>query len=79
MDVFQNISRSWLILPLCVFQWEIYDAYVEELQKMEKSKEKEKSKVQTAKREEEKKKGRQFSSLASQVCFMMLEKVFPEW
>ncbi|XP_063996729.1 dynein axonemal intermediate chain 1 isoform X1 [Pogoniulus pusillus] len=47
-------------------QWEIYDAYVEELQKMEKSKEKEKSKVQTAKREEEKKKGRQFSSLGSQ-------------
>ncbi|NXG47434.1 DNAI1 protein, partial [Psilopogon haemacephalus] len=46
--------------------WEIYDGYVEELQKMEKSKEKEKSKAQTPKREEEKKKGRKFTSLVSQ-------------
>ncbi|NXS69329.1 DNAI1 protein, partial [Pandion haliaetus] len=47
-------------------QWEIYDAYVEELQKMERSKEKEKSKAQIAKREEEKKKGRKLTSLESQ-------------
>ncbi|XP_027657791.1 dynein intermediate chain 1, axonemal isoform X2 [Falco rusticolus] len=47
-------------------QWEIYDAYVEELQKMEKSKEKEKSKAQIAKREEEKKKVRKLTSLESQ-------------
>ncbi|KAM6227455.1 dynein axonemal intermediate chain 1 isoform 2-T2 [Spheniscus humboldti] len=47
-------------------QWEIYDAYVEELQKMERSKEKEKTKVQIAKREEEKKKGRNLTSLESQ-------------
>ncbi|NXJ99791.1 DNAI1 protein, partial [Corythaixoides concolor] len=46
-------------------QWEIYDAYVEELLKMEKSKEKEKPKVQIAKREE-KKKGRKLTSLESQ-------------
>ncbi|XP_050769595.1 dynein axonemal intermediate chain 1 [Gymnogyps californianus] len=47
-------------------QWEIYDAYVEELEKMERSKEKEKSKAQIAKREEEKKKGRKLTSLESQ-------------
>ncbi|XP_075582460.1 dynein axonemal intermediate chain 1 [Pelecanus crispus] len=47
-------------------QWEIYDAYVEELQKMERSKEKEKQKAQTAKKEEEKKKGGKLSSLESQ-------------
>uniref|UniRef100_A0A8C0ETF0 Dynein axonemal intermediate chain 1 n=1 Tax=Bubo bubo TaxID=30461 RepID=A0A8C0ETF0_BUBBB len=47
-------------------QWEIYDAYVEELQKMERSKEKEKSKAQVPKREEEKKKGRKLTSLESQ-------------
>ncbi|NXW40209.1 DNAI1 protein, partial [Nyctiprogne leucopyga] len=46
-------------------QWEIYDAYVEELQKMERSKEKEKPKAQVAKREE-KKKGRKLNSLESQ-------------
>ncbi|XP_009468864.1 PREDICTED: dynein intermediate chain 1, axonemal, partial [Nipponia nippon] len=46
-------------------QWEIYDAYVEELQKMERSKEKEKTKAQTAKREEEKK-GRKLTSLELQ-------------
>ncbi|NXC16129.1 DNAI1 protein, partial [Corythaeola cristata] len=46
-------------------QWEIYDAYVEELLKIEKSKEKEKPKVQIAKREE-KKKGRKLTSLESQ-------------
>ncbi|XP_052634778.1 dynein axonemal intermediate chain 1 [Harpia harpyja] len=48
------------------YQWEIYDAYVEELQKIERSKEKEKSKAQIAKREEEKKKGRKLTSLESQ-------------
>ncbi|XP_054666392.1 dynein axonemal intermediate chain 1 isoform X2 [Grus americana] len=47
-------------------QWKIYDAYVEELQKMERSKEKEKPKAQIAKREEEKKKGRKLTSLESQ-------------
>ncbi|NXE75370.1 DNAI1 protein, partial [Cochlearius cochlearius] len=47
-------------------QWEIYDAYVEELQKMERSKEKDKPKAQIAKREEEKKKGRKLTSLESQ-------------
>ncbi|XP_075267385.1 dynein axonemal intermediate chain 1 [Opisthocomus hoazin] len=47
-------------------QWVIYDAYVEELQKMERSKEKEKTKAQMAKREEEKKKGRKLTSLESQ-------------
>uniref|UniRef100_A0A663NAZ9 Dynein axonemal intermediate chain 1 n=1 Tax=Athene cunicularia TaxID=194338 RepID=A0A663NAZ9_ATHCN len=47
-------------------QWEIYDAYVEELQKMERSKEKEKSKAQVPKKEEEKKKGRRLTSLESQ-------------
>ncbi|XP_042660759.1 dynein axonemal intermediate chain 1 isoform X3 [Tyto alba] len=47
-------------------QWEIYDAYVEELQKMERSKEKEKSKAQVTKRGEEKKKGRKLTSLESQ-------------
>uniref|UniRef100_A0A8B9IQQ2 Dynein axonemal intermediate chain 1 n=1 Tax=Anser cygnoides TaxID=8845 RepID=A0A8B9IQQ2_ANSCY len=46
-------------------RWEIYDAYVEELQKMEKSKEKEKTKAQIAKKEE-KKKGRKLTSLESQ-------------
>ncbi|NXA06608.1 DNAI1 protein, partial [Sapayoa aenigma] len=35
-----------------VNQWDIYDAYVEELEKIEKSKEKEKSKPQTVKTEE---------------------------
>ncbi|NXS62389.1 DNAI1 protein, partial [Brachypteracias leptosomus] len=51
-----------------VNQWETYDAYVEELQKVEKSKEKEKTKAQVAKREEEKKKkGRKFTSLESQI------------
>ncbi|PKU40018.1 dynein intermediate chain axonemal [Limosa lapponica baueri] len=44
-------------------QWKIYDAYVEELQKMERSKEKEKPKAQIAKKEEEKKKGRKLTSL----------------
>ncbi|NWX49988.1 DNAI1 protein, partial [Steatornis caripensis] len=47
-------------------QWEIYDAYVEELQKMERSKEKERPKAQIAKREEEKKKGSKLISLESQ-------------
>uniref|UniRef100_A0A8C0AP41 Dynein axonemal intermediate chain 1 n=1 Tax=Buteo japonicus TaxID=224669 RepID=A0A8C0AP41_9AVES len=47
-------------------RWEIYDAYVEELQKIERSKEKEKTKAQIAKREEEKKKGRKLTSLESQ-------------
>ncbi|NWU68042.1 DNAI1 protein, partial [Pterocles burchelli] len=46
-------------------QWEIYDAYVEELQKIERSKEKEKPKAQVAKKEE-KKKGRKLTSLESQ-------------
>lgn len=41
---------------------------------MEKSKEKEKTKAQVAKKEEEKKKERKFTSLESQVCFMMLEE-----
>ncbi|KAM6036603.1 dynein axonemal intermediate chain 1 isoform 3-T3 [Theristicus caerulescens] len=47
------------------YKWEIYDAYVEELQKMERSKEKEKPKAQTAKREEEKR-GRKLTSLELQ-------------
>ncbi|KFP31547.1 Dynein intermediate chain 1, axonemal, partial [Colius striatus] len=47
-------------------QWKIYDAYVEELQKMERSKEKEKSRVQVAKSEEVKKNGRKSTSLESQ-------------
>ncbi|GAB0206907.1 hypothetical protein GRJ2_003156300 [Grus japonensis] len=45
-----------LINPASVTQWEIYDAYVEELQKIKKSKEKENPKAQIAKREEEGKK-----------------------
>ncbi|NWS22821.1 DNAI1 protein, partial [Pachyramphus minor] len=40
-----------------VRQWDIYDAYVEELQRMEKAKEKEKSKPQAVKKEEEEKRG----------------------
>ncbi|KAM6230926.1 dynein axonemal intermediate chain 1 [Porphyrio hochstetteri] len=47
-------------------QWKIYGAYVEELQKMEKSKEKEKPKAQVAKREDEKNKGRKLTSRQSQ-------------
>ncbi|NWS75968.1 DNAI1 protein, partial [Crotophaga sulcirostris] len=49
-------------------QWDIYDAYVEELKKMEKAKEKEKTRPQTAKREEEKKKkkGRKLMTSESQ-------------
>ncbi|XP_071586234.1 dynein axonemal intermediate chain 1 isoform X2 [Heliangelus exortis] len=46
-------------------QWIIYDAYMEELQKIEMSKEKEKPKAQTAKKEE-KKKGKKLTSLESQ-------------
>nr|XP_009685420.1 PREDICTED: dynein intermediate chain 1, axonemal [Struthio camelus australis] len=46
-------------------QWEIYDAYVEELQKMEKSKEKEKPRAHVGKKEE-KKRGRMLTSLESQ-------------
>ncbi|NWR85731.1 DNAI1 protein, partial [Furnarius figulus] len=38
-----------------VNQWDIYDAYVEELDRMEKAKEKEKAKPQAVKKEEEKK------------------------
>ncbi|NXD84116.1 DNAI1 protein, partial [Halcyon senegalensis] len=45
-------------------QWNISNAYKEELQKMEKSKEKEKTKAQVARREEEKK-GRKFTPLES--------------
>ncbi|XP_014807925.1 PREDICTED: dynein intermediate chain 1, axonemal isoform X4 [Calidris pugnax] len=44
-------------------QWKIYDAYEEELQKMERSKEKEKPKAQIAKKEEDKKKGIKLTSL----------------
>ncbi|NXK87489.1 DNAI1 protein, partial [Formicarius rufipectus] len=44
-----------------VNQWDIYDAYVEELEKMEKAKEKEKSKPQTVKKEEERRGGRRLS------------------
>ncbi|CAI5787930.1 dynein intermediate chain 1, axonemal [Podarcis lilfordi] len=46
-------------------QWEIYDAYVEELQKLEKSKEKEKQKAPVAKKED-KMRGRKLTSLESQ-------------
>ncbi|KAH1168540.1 hypothetical protein KIL84_013130 [Mauremys mutica] len=46
-------------------QWEIYDAYVEELQKLEKSKEKEKQKPLVAKKED-KLRGRKLTSLESQ-------------
>uniref|UniRef100_A0A669QD41 Dynein axonemal intermediate chain 1 n=1 Tax=Phasianus colchicus TaxID=9054 RepID=A0A669QD41_PHACC len=46
-------------------QWEIYDAYMKELQKMEKSKEKEKPKAQIGKKVE-KKRGRKLISLESQ-------------
>uniref|UniRef100_A0A8D0E4A4 Dynein axonemal intermediate chain 1 n=1 Tax=Salvator merianae TaxID=96440 RepID=A0A8D0E4A4_SALMN len=46
-------------------QWEIYDAYVEELQKLEKSKEKEKQKAPVAKKED-KLRGRKLTSLESQ-------------
>uniref|UniRef100_A0A8C8S6H7 Dynein axonemal intermediate chain 1 n=1 Tax=Pelusios castaneus TaxID=367368 RepID=A0A8C8S6H7_9SAUR len=46
-------------------QWEIYDAYVEELQKLEKSKEKEKQKPLVAKKED-KPRGRKLTSLESQ-------------
>ncbi|NXJ08435.1 DNAI1 protein, partial [Odontophorus gujanensis] len=49
---------------LSVSQWEIYDTYTEELQKMEKSKEKEKPKSQLGKKEE--KRGRKLTSLESQ-------------
>ncbi|NWQ64588.1 DNAI1 protein, partial [Neopipo cinnamomea] len=44
-----------------VRQWDIYDAYVEELQRMEKAKEKEKSKPQAVKKEEEKRGARKLS------------------
>ncbi|KFQ29048.1 Dynein intermediate chain 1, axonemal, partial [Mesitornis unicolor] len=47
-------------------QWIIYDAYVEEIQKQEMSKEKEKTKAPIAKREAVKKKGRKPTSLESQ-------------
>uniref|UniRef100_A0A8C6Z372 Dynein axonemal intermediate chain 1 n=2 Tax=Nothoprocta perdicaria TaxID=30464 RepID=A0A8C6Z372_NOTPE len=50
---------------LIVLQWEIYDAYVEELEKMEKSKEKEKPRAHIAKKEE-KRKDRKSTSLESQ-------------
>ncbi|NXU47338.1 DNAI1 protein, partial [Turnix velox] len=55
-----------------VYQWKIYDAYMEELKEMEKSKEKEKPKAQVSKRQEEKKekkkkKGRKLTSLEIQV------------
>ncbi|XP_078240303.1 dynein axonemal intermediate chain 1 isoform X3 [Pogona vitticeps] len=46
-------------------QWEIYDAYVEELQKLEKSKEKEKQKAPVAKKEDQMR-GRKLTSLESQ-------------
>ncbi|XP_062984384.1 dynein axonemal intermediate chain 1 [Elgaria multicarinata webbii] len=46
-------------------QWEIYDAYVEELHKLEKSKEKEKQKTPVAKKED-KLRGRKLTSLESQ-------------
>lgn len=46
-------------------QWKIYDAYVEELQKLEKSKEKEKQKAPVAKKED-KMMGRKLTSLESQ-------------
>uniref|UniRef100_A0A8B9TWY9 Dynein axonemal intermediate chain 1 n=1 Tax=Anas platyrhynchos TaxID=8839 RepID=A0A8B9TWY9_ANAPL len=67
---FNFIERASKTLnnPLRMFvfwHWEIYDAYMEELQKMEKSKEKEKPKAQIAKKEE-KKKGRKLTSLESQ-------------
>lgn len=52
---------------------------MEELQKIERSKEKEKSKAQIAKREEEKKKGRKLTSLESQVRFKMVEEACSEW
>uniref|UniRef100_K7FUX3 Dynein axonemal intermediate chain 1 n=1 Tax=Pelodiscus sinensis TaxID=13735 RepID=K7FUX3_PELSI len=48
-----------------VNQWEIYDAYVGELQKLEKSKEKEKPKA-TAAKKDEKPRGRKLTSLESQ-------------
>ncbi|NWV07980.1 DNAI1 protein, partial [Ptilonorhynchus violaceus] len=48
-----------------VHQWDIYDAYVEELERMEKAKEKEKSKPQAAKKEE-KRTGRRFSYVEPQ-------------
>ncbi|NWI94571.1 DNAI1 protein, partial [Pitta sordida] len=43
-----------MIFSANVTQWDIYDAYVEELEKIEKSKEKEKSKPQAVKTEEKK-------------------------
>ncbi|XP_048359243.1 dynein axonemal intermediate chain 1 [Sphaerodactylus townsendi] len=46
-------------------QWKIYDAYMEELQKLEKSKEKEKQKAPVAKKED-KTRGRKLTSLESQ-------------
>ncbi|XP_044299943.1 dynein axonemal intermediate chain 1 [Varanus komodoensis] len=46
-------------------QWEIYDAYVKELHKLEKSKEKEKQKAPVAKKED-KMRGRTLTSLESQ-------------
>ncbi|KAL8204198.1 UNVERIFIED_CONTAM: cytoplasmic dynein with WD40 domain, partial [Gekko kuhli] len=45
--------------------WEIYDAYMEELQKLEKSKEKEKQRAPVAKKED-KTRGRKLTSLESQ-------------
>uniref|UniRef100_A0A8C9EQQ5 Dynein axonemal intermediate chain 1 n=1 Tax=Pavo cristatus TaxID=9049 RepID=A0A8C9EQQ5_PAVCR len=60
-----NASGPYKFCLLSVSQWEIYDAYMEELQKMEKSKEKEKPKAQIGKKEE-KKRGRKLTSLESQ-------------
>ncbi|NXY21549.1 DNAI1 protein, partial [Atrichornis clamosus] len=55
---FQNFSAN-------VNQWDIYDAYVEEVQRIEKAKEKEKAKPQAVKKEE-KRSGRRFSYVEPQ-------------
>ncbi|XP_069737281.1 dynein axonemal intermediate chain 1-like [Phaenicophaeus curvirostris] len=75
----QSESAPHENFSVTVNQWIIYDAYVEELKRIEKSKEKEKPRPQTAKQEEERKKGRKLTIRESQVRFIMLEEACSEW
>ncbi|XP_053911238.1 dynein axonemal intermediate chain 1 isoform X2 [Cuculus canorus] len=62
----QPESAPFKNFSVTVNQWNIYDAYVEELKRIEKAKEKEKPRPQTARQEEERKKGRKLTTLESQ-------------
>ncbi|NXE95376.1 DNAI1 protein, partial [Menura novaehollandiae] len=61
----QSDPAPFLNFSANVNQWDIYDAYVEELEKIEKAKEKEKSKPQAVKKED-KRSGRRFSYVEPQ-------------